>query len=139
MGWNLHDNSWKRPAQTPVLEKLSSKAFERLMGNGIHLKVGAALLLWALSHVLPSMQPSMRRSLALERCNGDVEDLLEDLVESPSGRGPKMLSDRTLSEEGRPILGVRVADEDGPKEQRPPALQPWRQNAPAQGAPTSNS
>ena len=25
MGWNLLDNSWRRPVQTPVLEKLSSK------------------------------------------------------------------------------------------------------------------
>ena len=56
-----------------VLEKLSSKAFERLMGNGMHLKVEAAWMLWALSHV-PSTQPSMRRSLTLESCYADVED-----------------------------------------------------------------
>ena len=47
-----------------------------------------------------------------------------ELVESPSGRVPKMLPDRTLSGEGRPIHDMRGANSDSPKELHPPALQP---------------
>ena len=57
-------------------------------------------------------------------CCEEASDCLEGLVESPSGRVPKMLPDRTVSEEGRPIHDMRLANEDSPKEMHPPALQP---------------
>ena len=57
-------------------------------------------------------------------CSEAVEDLLGTLVESPLGRVPKMLPDRTLSKEGRPIHDMRLANAYSPKELHPPALQP---------------
>ena len=57
-------------------------------------------------------------------CSESVEYLLGNLVESPLGRVPKMLPDRTLSSEGRPIHDMRHPNVYSPKELHPPALQP---------------
>lgn len=57
-------------------------------------------------------------------CTEASEPLVSDLMEAPTGRVPKMLPDRTLSSEGRPIHDMRLHNAGGSKFDHPPALQP---------------
>ena len=57
-------------------------------------------------------------------CSTSTEEFTADLVECPQGRVPKQLPDRSISQEGRPIHAMLVANAATHKYHHPPALQP---------------
>ena len=56
-------------------------------------------------------------------CSESAEAALTNLVESPQGRVPKLLPNRTISAEGRPIHDMRIPNLDNHKTEHPPANQ----------------
>ena len=52
MGFNVLDPSWTQSMLKPIFEKLQPRLLKELMGNGMHLKVEAAWMMYALANVV---------------------------------------------------------------------------------------
>ena len=65
MGFNVLDSSWPQSMMKPIFERLRPRSVKELMGNGMHLKVEAAWMMYAFANLV--------RTVNLARDVSDVQ------------------------------------------------------------------
>ena len=122
---DMQVGQWLEPEHQRYLEEMATQgvpARRMFAGHRLEAKPHGS----AVEHIAEMYRKAWGDSkhLAVLWCTSKSEEFFSRLIESPLGRAPNMLPDRTISSEGRPIHDMRIANEASPKDRHPQALQP---------------
>ena len=73
MGWNCLDAQWPKTGLLPVLQECSPREIKLLSGNGMHLKVEAAWMMYCLGNTMRREDWDVHRDVSLTTTESDAE------------------------------------------------------------------